>query len=1624
MVAGVASLFSPPASASDITWTNTSGNFQWNTTTTNNWSSNIPWNNTKSDSAIFNSAGAGTINVTTPIVLRGMAINANGYVINGSTLSLTSGGSGTVGIGEIRVGSGFSATIGSVLTGSVGLQKTGVGTLILTGINTYTGGTNVSGGGVLSVSADNQLGNAAGALTLTGSSLQITGTSYTGSARIVTLNTGGGIIDVNNPANTHTMTGKISGVGGLRKQGTGTLVLANTNNIYAGGTVFEAGTLSVSADSQLGAFPGSAWTFEGGTLQITGTSFTSTSRAINWTSAGGTWDIANANNNFTVNQSLSGTGSLTKLGAGTLTLAGTNTLDGEMLVNTGNLHVTGATSVTSTPIVVNSGTLGVTNGGTLTSPGAYVGGAAGTINVGGGSGTSTWNNTTALALGQGGTGILNITGGGTVSNPTAYLGIGNGGIGTANVGGGSGTAIWNSNGLYVGSSGTGILNITGGGTVNSQFGVVGFQTGSTGTVTVGGGTGTSTWNISDTLTVGDQSTGTLNINSGGTVSTAALAGGFGSSAINLNGGTLRITGTDTASNAFNVLAGHGTIDTPTSGNTFTITGNMSGTGELTKNGTGTLTLAGTNTFSGGMLANAGTVNLTGNNNYGTGTVLARTGAILNIPGGGSLSNGSSHIADAAIVNVGGGTGTAQWTNSGDLLVGLHYSGTLNVTGGGTVSSANGFVVGLGNSYTGTANIGGGTGLSYWNNSGSLSVGASGNAILNITGGGTVSNTSSYIGNVSISLATVNVGGGTGTAAWNSSGALEVGRNGPGILNISSGGIVSAAALGGGYSGSSVQFNGGTLSITGTSSASNVINLQSGGGTIDTPNLANTFTITSALTGSGMLTKTGPGTLTLAGNNTFSGGLTANAGTVLLTGANTLNTGGLSVSAAMLNIPGGASLSNSSYSYLGEQPGSMAVVNVGGGTGTASWNSSWIVVGLHRPATLNILGGGMVTSAGALLGGTGSADGIVNVGGGTGLSSWIMSGPLTLGMNATGTLNITGGGTVSNTDGIIGDTPSAGGTVNVGGGTGTANWINSGNLTVGNGSKRGTLNLNSGGIVSAAALEGGNSISSLNFNGGTLRITGSDSANNTMNLLTGGGTFDIPSSVNFSITSSISGVGSLAKTGFGTLTLSGANTFTGGINIQQGTLSVTSDDALGPVSQSIAIQPFGSLNYATNATTGRIFNLSNGSLRTSGGATLTLNNALVGGGYLAGNFATTGNTIIAGSTSQPSASISLGGSTALVNFNNGSQLTAGSGSTTSLMGFNNQPAGRVSVGAGVVNVQDFQSSGVINIFGTGQVNNTGSTPIVMGGGSVTNVGVYYPINGQVTHGGTIDIGNQDIVVLGGLLRNNGTITGAGKLVVEYGGLAKGAGDYDVGGVELRNGGQLLFGNSPGLTRISNVSFVGATVTGGDLTNATGTVGGFAHAINGNANNSGWSALEYGNSANTGGGLTLQQGAAGPVLWRFRTTLNDAIGDTAGLAANFDPNLSYSWLIARPRTNASAADPLADSPGDQINTVALITLLDQSNNSLPLTNANLNLVMEFDTSLFANSLSGTFSFSFGSDLVNRDNTVIFLNYVPTAVPEPSAWMLILGTAGACGYVSWARRKRTMTQARWDGDSRKGE
>lgn len=497
-----------------------------------------------------------------------------------------------------------------------------------------------------------------------------------------------------------------------------------------------------------------------------------------------------------------------------------------------------------------------------------------------------------------------------------------------------------------------------------------------------------------------------------------------------------------------------------------------------------------------------------------------------------------------------------------------------------------------------------------------------------------------------------------------------------------------------------------------------------------------------------------------------------------------------------------------------------------------------------------------------------------------------------------------------------------------------------------------------------------------------------------------------------------GTAPLTKSGPGTLVLgSGGNSFNG-LTITDGAVQTANDATLG--TGPVAVNAFGTLRYTANTSTARTFALNAGTLEAASGATLTLNGAAVGGGFLrgAGTFALTGGTVLSGVSTATSATINQTGPAAVTNFTNNGQFTVAAGQTLTWSNGTNTSAGRMTVN-GTVNATDFVSNGQLNVNPGGTLTHSGSD-LYLGGGSVTNVGVYNPTTGMVTPGGMIDIGSRDVIVQGGLLRNNGVVTGTGKLIVDYGGIAKGSGDYDTGGTILRNGGILLAGNSPGLQRNSNLTVIGASTIGGDLNNATGVAGGFASPVNNTTNNSGWSAIEFGNSANTASGLTLQRGAGGAVRWQFRTTLNDGVGDTPGNAANFNAATAYKWVIFRPRTNASAANPIPTLSSDQLNSVATITLLDTAGATLANTNANLNQVLSFDASLFRDPATGTaispdagtFSFEFGSDLIGRPETTISLVFTP--VPEPG-WIVAAAGAGLFGWSRMIRRRSNWRSGR---------
>ncbi|MCP5504156.1 MAG: autotransporter-associated beta strand repeat-containing protein, partial [Chlamydiales bacterium] len=301
--------------------------------------------------------GAGTLD------LSGVNTYTGQSTINGGVLSLS--GAGTLGANsplniaaagtfEITAGAG-SKTIGT-LTGSGGIdlnnnnlsipdgnfsggiigtgsiQKMTPGTLTLSGVNTYSGGTTITDG-ILIVGADNNFGT--GDVTMQGGEFQPT-VSFSTSKNFAI--TGPNPSTINTPAGvTFTLAGTLSGSFPLTKTGLGTFVPTSANVGYSGTTTLSSGTLQVSADNNLGTGP---LVLNGGIFEATA-SFSS-SRLVSITGAA-TIQTTGGGTTLTLNGTMSGgVGSLDKTGAGTLEFGGANTFTVPTTVTAGLLRLVGA----------------------------------------------------------------------------------------------------------------------------------------------------------------------------------------------------------------------------------------------------------------------------------------------------------------------------------------------------------------------------------------------------------------------------------------------------------------------------------------------------------------------------------------------------------------------------------------------------------------------------------------------------------------------------------------------------------------------------------------------------------------------------------------------------------------------------------------------------------------------------------------------------------------------------------------------------------------------------------------------------------------------------------------------------------------------------------------------------------------------------------------------------------------------------------------------------------------------------------------------------------------------------------------------------------------------------------
>ena len=242
---------------------------------------------TDGNSAVFSATNAGATGDFT------VTLDSN---VTDQNLTYTGGNSGStfqiaVGVGDtitmqsaqmnVAIDAGTTMVIAPNIAGTGNLTQNGPGTLTLTGTNSYSGGTSVTGG-ALSVSTDAALGNVSGGITLSGGTLVISSNGFV-SGRTLTLGPGTNTLTApdNNTFRFVTFTGVLTGSGALTVgDPTNSLEfgvqLTNPGNDYTGGTTIMGGAaLDVSMDAQLGNTLGGI-TLMGGTLLTDANGFSST----------------------------------------------------------------------------------------------------------------------------------------------------------------------------------------------------------------------------------------------------------------------------------------------------------------------------------------------------------------------------------------------------------------------------------------------------------------------------------------------------------------------------------------------------------------------------------------------------------------------------------------------------------------------------------------------------------------------------------------------------------------------------------------------------------------------------------------------------------------------------------------------------------------------------------------------------------------------------------------------------------------------------------------------------------------------------------------------------------------------------------------------------------------------------------------------------------------------------------------------------------------------------------------------------------------------------------------------------------------------------------------------------
>lgn len=786
-------------------------------------------------------------------------------------------------------------------------------------------------------------------------------------------------------------------------------------------------------------------------------------------------------------------------------------------------------------------------------------------------------------------------------------------------------------------------------------------------------------------------------------------------------------------------------------------------------------------------------------------------------GGGGFAGGAGGVASATIAGGGGGgnpnagaggsattpTGGSSVANSLAGAGGGATGGNGGVSGGNLagMSGANGGGGGAGaGGNGGSAGAGGGTGGTGIGGGGSFGGGGGGGGAIGKAGG-----------------AGVGTGGGGGAGGVAGAGALGgagglLGGGGGGGSIANAGGVGGLGGGGGGAgsgAGGTSVFGGGTGGAGAGSGGGGGAGL---GGAIFVQNGA-TLTVSDGLTLTGNSVTAG-----VAGAGTSPGTNGKNLGPDLfLTSGATLNftntTANIAIATAIESDQGAGGGTGGGVIVAGTKTVTLTGVNTYTGTNTIS-----------STGTLNV-------SADTGLGVTANA--IVFTGAGIFQAGGSFSSARNITLTANGTIDTQGNNVTFATPGIIGGAGSLT-SIGTGGTPGILTLTGSNSYSGGTIITTGTLN-----AISDASL--GNAAGSVTLAGATLQMGANFTSSNRSLILNApvneASTIDTQTT-SISWNGPISGTGPLTKIGTATLTLvNGANSYTGGTNINAGTLNVGTDGALGNVAGNIAINT-ATLQAGSGFTnTSRTISLTGSCTIDTQTTNLTLSNTAVISG--AGSLTKIGSGIL---TLQ-----------AVNTYTGGSTISAGTLNILADSGLGGS-AGTLSIGSATLQAAaTFSSARTITLTGaaiidtqantltlSGPIGGSGATVTKIGTGTLILTGTNTFSNIMTINAGTVEanstslpgnivdnaalIFNQTTAgTYAGVLTGSGTMTKQGTAQLSMtgdssaftGAITVTAGDLNVDG---KLGGSLLTispgGTLSGTGTVSNVTNNGGTISPGD------------------------------------------------------------------------------------------------------------------------------------------------------------------------------------------------------------------